>query len=228
MMHNFILLALIVAATITIVGLYIRLWRKLRRRERECEEITRRYEQALTQSTQRAQDIEQLKQGSIADELTGLKSQCFFLEALRTEWKRASRCGQSIAVLMIELDGLERATAVFGQPENQRVLARAARLLQEKSRHSNVVARFGENRFVVLLPEADLESAKISAGRLRIWMENDPVLKEAEITGSFGVAAHPVQATTEEELLRLAEAGIRAAKARGGNCVETGGPAQSS
>jgi diguanylate cyclase (GGDEF)-like protein len=221
MLHNFLVLALIAAATITIVGLYARLWRKLRWRAREFDEITRQREQLLMQVKQRAQDIEQLKQQSIADELTGLKTRSYFMEALRTEWERASRGGVSFAVLMVELDGLEQVAATFGQPESERVLARAGRLLQEKSRHSNVVARYGEDRFVVLLPDADLEPAKISADRLRVWMENDPVLKDSCITGSFGVAAHPVHGTTEEELLRAAEAGILAAKAHGGNCVET-------
>jgi diguanylate cyclase (GGDEF)-like protein len=226
MLHNFLLLALIAAATVTIVGLYARLWRKLRRRAHEYEEIIRQQEQLLTQAKQRTQDMELLKQQSIADELTGLKTQGFFLEALRTEWKRASRAGQSFSVLMIELDGLERIAATSGQPESERMLARAGRLLREKSRHSNVVARYGESKFIVLLPDAELEPAKISADRLRVWIENDPVLKDSSITGSFGVAAHPVHGTTEEELLRAAEAGILTAKARGGNCVETAGSAQ--
>jgi diguanylate cyclase (GGDEF)-like protein len=220
MLHNVLIFVLIAGATATIVGLYARLWRKLRHRAREVDEINRQREQLLIQAKQRTQDIELLKQQSIADPLTGLKTRSYFLEALRTEWKRATRNGQSFSVLMVELDGLERLAAL-GETEIERLVARAGRLLQEKSRHSNVVARYGDTRFIVLLPDAELEPARMSADRLRVWMENDPVLRTAQVTGSFGVAAHPVHGTTEEALLAVAEAGILTAKAHGGNRVET-------
>jgi len=98
-------------------------------------------------------------------------------------------------------------------------LARVGRLLEQKSRQSNVVARYGGDEFVVLMPETGVEQAQILAERLRLWIATDPMLSERAITGSFGVASYPVHGATAEEVIRVADAGMYSSKHSGGNCV---------
>jgi hypothetical protein len=101
------------------------------------------------------------------------------------------------------------------------VLARVGRLLEQKCRQSNVVARYGGDEFVILMPETGIEQAQVLAERLRLWLATDPMLEEHHITGSFGVASFPVHGFSMEDLIRIADAGMYVAKHEGGNQVST-------
>jgi len=162
-----------------------------------------------------------LQQQSVTDELTGLKTRGYFLEALQIEWKRASRSGNPFSLVMVGLDRLQQVHDVLGRLESDLVLARAGRLLAQRSRQSNVVARYGDDEFSLLIPDATLEQAQVLAERLRFWLEADPLLKERHVTGSVGVATHPLHGTNAQELLARAETGMRLARHAGGNRVTT-------
>ena len=69
--------------------------------------------------------------------------------------------------------------------------ARVGRLLEQKCRQSNVVARYGGDEFIILMPETGVEQAQTLAERLRLWISQDPTLSEHHITGSFGVGSFP-------------------------------------
>ena len=163
--------------------------------------------------------FQKLQQQSITDGLTGLKTRRFFLEALQSEWKRASRSGRPFSVVLIDLDKFKDVNDGLGHLEGDLVLARVGRLLEQKSRQSNVVARYGGDEFVILMPETGVEQAQIMAERLRVWIATDPMLSERTISGSFGVASFPVHGATAEEVIRVADAGMYASKHSGGNCV---------
>ena len=163
--------------------------------------------------------FQKLQQQSITDSLTGIKTRRFFLENLQTEWKRASRSGRPFSVALIDLDKFKEVNDTSGHLEGDLVLARVGRLLEQKSRQSNVVARYGGDEFVILMPETGVEQAQILSERLRLWLATDPMLSERNITGSFGVASFPVHGATAEEVLRVADAGMYVSKRSGGNCV---------
>ena len=104
------------------------------------------------------------------------------------------------------------------------MLARVGRLLEQKCRQSNVVARYGGDEFIILMPETGIEQAQVLAERLRLWLATDPMLEEHRITGSFGVASFPVHGFAMEELIRVADAGMYVSKHAGGNQVATAEP----
>ena len=101
------------------------------------------------------------------------------------------------------------------------MLARVGRLLEQKCRQSNVVARYGGDEFIILMPETGIEQAQILSDRLRLWIATDPMLSERHITGSFGVASFPLHGSTAEEIIRVADAGMYVSKHAGGNRVST-------
>ena len=74
---------------------------------------------------------------------------------------------------------------LLGHLEGDLVLARVGRLLEQKCRQSNVVARYGGDEFVILMPETGVEQAQVLAERLRVWIATDPMIAEHQITGSF-------------------------------------------
>src|SRR5208337_1412234 len=87
--------------------------------------------------------FQKLQQQSITDGLTGIKTRRFFWEALSSEWKRASRSGRPFSVVLIDLDKFKEVNDSLGHLEGDLVLARVGRLLEQKCRQSNVVARYG-------------------------------------------------------------------------------------
>src|SRR5579862_1351456 len=165
--------------------------------------------------------FQKLQQQSITDGLTGIKTRRFFWEALSAEWKRASRSGRPFSVVLIDLDKFKEVNDSMGHFEGDLVLARVGRLLEQKSRQSNVVARYGGDEFIVLMPETGIDQAQILAERLRLWLSTDPMLQEHLITGSFGVASFPVHGFTAEEIIRIADAGMYVSKHAGGDRVST-------
>ncbi len=165
--------------------------------------------------------FQKLQQQSITDGLTGIKTRRFFWESLSAEWKRASRSGRPFSVVLIDLDKFKEVNDSMGHFEGDLVLARVGRLLEQKSRQSNVVARYGGDEFIVLMPETGAEQAQVLAERLRQWLATDPMLSEHNITGSFGVASFPMHGFSIEDIIRVADAGMYVSKRSGGNLVST-------
>jgi diguanylate cyclase (GGDEF)-like protein len=165
--------------------------------------------------------FQRLQQQSITDGLTGIKTRRFFWEALSSEWKRASRSGRPFSVVLVDLDKFKEVNDSLGHLEGDLVLARVGRLLEQKCRQSNVVARYGGDEFIILMPETGIEQAQVLAERLRLWLATDPMLEEHHITGSFGVASFPVHGFAMEDLIRVADAGMYVSKHAGGNQVST-------
>src|SRR5215470_7341592 len=163
--------------------------------------------------------FQKLQTQSITDGLTGIKTRRFFWEALSAEWKRASRSGRPFSVVLVDLDKFKEVNDTFGHLEGDLVLARVGRLLEQKCRQSNVVARYGGDEFVILMPETGVEQAQILAERLRLWLATDPMLSEHHITGSFGVASFPVHGFSAEDIIRVADAGMYVSKKAGGDRV---------
>src|SRR3954471_16725001 len=161
------------------------------------------------------------QQQSITDGLTGIKTRRYFFETLSSEWRRASRSSRPFSVVLMDLDKFKGVNDSLGHLEGDLVLARVGRLLEQKCRQSNVVARYGGDEFIILMPETGVEQAQILAERLRLWIVTDPMLAEHHISGSFGVASFPVHGFTVEDIIRVADAGMYVSKHAGGNRVST-------
>ncbi|MBV8205360.1 MAG: sensor domain-containing diguanylate cyclase [Acidobacteria bacterium] len=164
--------------------------------------------------------LQSLQQQAITDSLTGAKTRRYFLESLQAEWKRTSRSGRQFSIVMLDLDRFKELNDSAGHIEGDQALVTVGRLLEQQSRQSNVVARYGGDEFVILMPETALEQAVGISGRLRAAILDSAVLRAGRISASFGVASFPLHGATPEDLLQAADAAMYAAKRRGGNCVE--------
>jgi diguanylate cyclase (GGDEF)-like protein len=172
--------------------------------------------------------FQKLEQESITDALTGIKTRRYFNEALQSEFKRGQRSGRAFCVVLIDLDKFKEVNDGMGHLEGDLVLARIGRLLDQKVRQSNVVARYGGDEFIILMPETEAEQASILSERLRLWISTDPFLNERHITGSFGVAEFPLHGATAEDIVRVADAGMYISKRAGGNKVSSVQPSPES
>lgn len=161
-----------------------------------------------------------MQQQAITDSLTGTKTRRYFLESLQSEWRRASRSRRPFSVVMVDLDKFKEVNDSMGHIEGDLVVARVGRVLEEHCRHSNVVARYGGDEFVILMPETTLEQSLVLSERLRSSLAADGLLQQRGLTGSFGVATHPLHGESPEAILQAADSALYRAKRRGGNCVE--------
>jgi len=171
------------------------------------------YHNALT--FQRAQEQ------AITDGLTGVKTHRFFMEALSSEWKRSSRAGRSFALVLMDLDRFKFVNDFYGHLEGDLVLQRVGQILETNCRRSDVVARYGGDEFVILMPETTMEQARQLSSKLRGWIASDPPLREKNISASFGIASYPLHGSSPQELIQVADASMYISKHQGGNTVST-------
>jgi predicted signal transduction protein with EAL and GGDEF domain len=84
-----------------------------------------------------------------------------------------------------------------------------------------VVARYGGDEFVILMPETTMEQARQLSSKLRGWVASDPLLREKNISASFGIASYPLHGSAPQELIQVADASMYLSKHQGGNTVST-------
>jgi len=166
----------------------------------------------------------QIRETARNDSLTGAANQWFMYEILRQEWGRAERTGSPLSVVLVEFDGLDSYVDSYGDPAGDSLLRQAAEMItRELKRPGDLLARLGGKRFVVVLPDTDLEGGNVIAERLRASVENDAAFQDAgSITLSAGVAVRTAfRQENERDLLEVARDCLAAAKKAGGNQVLT-------
>jgi diguanylate cyclase (GGDEF)-like protein/putative nucleotidyltransferase with HDIG domain len=165
--------------------------------------------------------FQKAQEQAITDGLTGVKTHRFFMEALSGEWKRSTRAGRSFSLVLMDLDRFKFVNDFYGHLDGDIVLQRVAHILDQNCRRSDVVARYGGDEFVILMPETDAEQSQQLASKLRAWIASDPLLHEKNVTSSFGVATFPMHGSTPQELIQGADASMYLSKHQGGNAVST-------
>jgi len=168
-----------------------------------------------------AQTFQKAQEQAITDGLTGVKTHRFFMEALSSEWKRSSRAGRSFALVLMDLDRFKFVNDFYGHLEGDLVLQRVGQILETNCRRSDVVARYGGDEFVILMPETTMEQARQLSSKLRGWIASDPLLREKNISASFGIASYPLHGSAPQELIQVADASMYLSKHQGGNTVST-------
>ena len=166
---------------------------------------------------------DQLRDQSIRDPLTGLFNRRYLLETCRRELSRATRAGQSVGVLSIDVDHFKKFNDNHGHDAGDTVLRAVGDCLQHNFRDEDVPCRFGGEEFVVVLPGATAEAAARKAEDLRAKIEALAVRyldgNLPRITISIGVAAFPRSGSTPQELLKVADDALYRAKQEGRNRV---------
>ncbi len=153
------------------------------------------------------------------DSLTEVGNRQRLEETVAAEVERSRRYCHPLCLLIADLDHFRQINERWGRATGDEVLRDFAALLREHSRQGDLVARSGEEGFVVLLPETLLEPAVAGAECLRQRLEWRSILPQhGPITASFGVAMR-VEGEGGEELLRRAGQALYRSKREGRNRV---------
>lgn len=155
------------------------------------------------------------------DPLTGLYNRRAFFELAAPVWSTSKRSARPLSMILLDLDHFKRINDAHGHATGDLTLKQSAQLLSNSCRAGDLLARWGGEEFVLLLPEADLGQACAYAERLRQQFEASPVSGAPVllgVTASFGVAQLDTHATLEE-LIKDADVALYKAKHAGRNQV---------
>lgn len=160
------------------------------------------------------------------DSLTGLCNRRKFDTTLKQEYVRAIRNRTSLALIMIDVDKFKQYNDIYGHPAGDDCLTRIGTALKKMPlRSADVIARYGGEELIILLPETDIHGAENIAERARAIIESLAIPHSGNqpgvVTISAGVAAiKPVLADLNPiGFLRMADEALYSAKAQGRNCV---------
>ena len=151
---------------------------------------------------------EKLRQQVIRDPMTGLLNRRGFLELAKQHLLLAERTKAEFLVAAIDLDGFKAINDALGHDAGDQALVEMAALLREVCRESDVVARFGGDEFVLLLPNADLTMTTVIRARLEdaLRQRNAHPDEEFSLSASLGFSAWtPATPKTMPTLLREAD-----------------------
>ncbi|WP_263350639.1 sensor domain-containing diguanylate cyclase [Acidicapsa acidisoli] len=160
------------------------------------------------------------------DALTGLANRRLFEESLKADWARALRSGDSLALLMIDVDHFKSYNDRFGHPAGDICLhAIAQSIVTMAHRSTDLLARYGGEEFLFLLPTATLEDAARLAETIRLRIESLHEHTEKTIhcpvTVSVGCAAMtPAPGLAPNSLIAASDEALYRAKRNGRNRVE--------
>ena len=185
--------------------------------------------------TERVAAQQRIKTLAVTDALTGLANRARLTEQVEASLARACRVprdgpgspgssaasagsgAQSLALLVIDLDRFRHINDSLGHETGDRVLLDIAQRIQGCLREDDVLARLGSDQFAVLVAPADLAAAETTARRVLNVVAQPCSLEGAQftLTCSIGVALAPSHGRTADELVRHAEAAMRAVKLAG-------------
>ena len=148
------------------------------------------------------------------DQLTGLYNRHVLAEEGQRKFARALRKGDSLSVIMLDIDHFKNVNDTYGHLVGDSILKKVAKILSSKKRTEDFTARFGGEEFIVVLESCSLEFAKAKAESLREEIASS-VTDGVRVTASFGVCELREEHSNFELLLKSADDALYRAKEEG-------------
>lgn len=152
------------------------------------------------------------------DKLTGLNNRAFLDSLLPSLMSQADRSGYAISLVMLDIDHFKAVNDTYGHDVGDTTLKALAQLLAGNTRKSDVLARWGGEEFVLLMPDTNAEGADVLAEKLRKQIESELFPQVGRITASFGVAQRKY-GEAYESWFKRADSALLKAKESGRNRI---------
>ncbi|MFM2482561.1 diguanylate cyclase [Celerinatantimonas sp. YJH-8] len=166
---------------------------------------------------------QELKNLAQKDSLTGIYNRRKFAEKLTEEINRSHRYQIPLSLILIDIDHFKLVNDQYGHLIGDKVLIQVTHTIKNEIRQTDLLARFGGEEFVIILPETKLEQAAHQAERIRKKVAFQPEQTTSErlpaITCSFGISSLRNTQMTFEQLLDEADKALYQAKSLGRNQV---------
>lgn len=155
---------------------------------------------------------EALAEQAIRDTLTGLYNRRYFNHRILEEIAQADRNKHTLAILMCDLDHFKLINETRGHQAGDEVLKAVAKSIQDSTRGTDLVFRWGGDEFVVILSDANREGGLIVADRIRTGVQKISDVANSDLNLSIGMALYPEHGNNAPELIRVAERALYIAK----------------
>jgi diguanylate cyclase (GGDEF)-like protein len=157
---------------------------------------------------------------AVTDGLTGIFDRRYVISKFGVEFDRAKRLNRNLGCILIDIDYFKKINDTYGHLAGDKVLKAATLLIGETIRTYDVLGRYGGEEFLIILPEANFETASILAERIRKHLrQNETIIsylsKDAVFSISLGVAEMRADDKNIEDLLNRADKGLYKAKGDG-------------
>lgn len=170
---------------------------------------------------------DKIAQVSTTDELTGLHNRKYLHERLEQEISRSKRYGTKLSCLLFDLDFFKVVNDIYGYDWGDVLLRSIADKLKQLIRKEDILTRYGDEEFLVILPNTSEENAFLFAERFRRDIERMEFIPAGEeekhpITISGGISTYPCLENVDEDvntIIRYAEHALYNAKKRGKNKI---------
>jgi diguanylate cyclase (GGDEF)-like protein len=177
----------------------------------------------MASSMKHSQVISSMKDMAIYDTLTQVFNRRHLNQVLEEELRNSLRKKQPLSIVMVDIDHFKAINDRYGHDEGDKALIHIASMLKASLRKHDIVARFGGEEFLVILPKAIMKDAVVIAERIRRSIEATPLSMDGEevhLTVSLGVAAVPaIWPDSKEEFIKCADTALYEAKGKGRNRV---------
>ena len=158
---------------------------------------------------------------SITDELTGLYNRRKMDEVIELEFNKAKRYGNSLSVMILDIDHFKRINDFYGHKTGDIVLSKIGGILNRNIRTIDTAVRYGGEEFVIILPQTDFNGAVISAKKIKNLIRKQNFTQiQGEVTVSIGIASLPDEnINTVDDILKIADDFLYEAKNSGRNRI---------
>lgn len=168
----------------------------------------------------------QIKEASIKDFLTGLYNRRYFFDSGETLFASSKREQIHLVCAMVDIDFFKKVNDTYGHDVGDLVIQQVATLLQDRTRATDIVTRFGGEEFCILAVNMNLAETEKIFNDLRMCIENTPVLfdnktKQLYVTVSIGICTEKTESL--EQMTKVADNLLYMAKESGRNCIRLSG-----
>ena len=177
----------------------------------------------LKENEQKIQGLlQKTRELSVTDGLTGLYNQSYFFLQLKLQLEKSKRYHSTFSLIMFDLDHFKNYNDSNGHVKGSEALHRVGELMKKVFRSTDILAKYGGDEFVIILPNSDKVGAFLAADRLREIVDTETFEGEEHqplggLTLSLGVASYPDHGQSVEEILNRADKALYAAKKTGRN-----------
>lgn len=156
-----------------------------------------------------AKNFQRVQELTITDDMTSLYNSRYLHTLLDSEILRSKRYKKRFSMIFFDLDKFKEVNDTYGHIYGSTLLRETGQVILRTLRNVDIATRYGGDEFVVILPETPKQNAIVVAERLRELIAGHVFLKErgleVKFTASFGVATFPDDASTKEELIKMAD-----------------------
>jgi diguanylate cyclase (GGDEF)-like protein len=156
----------------------------------------------------------QIEKIAITDHLTGLYNRRHLLSRFHEEFEKVKRLDTELCCIMADIDHFKLVNDRFGHLAGDEVLKTVAYLIRTTVRAYDIVGRYGGEEFLIILPETDLENARLLAERMRLRVKEQQTIA-GQLTMSLGVARMENEDKTLDDIIKRADDRLYLAKNAG-------------